>query len=48
MPPTYDVPDRFLADYRNLTMKEQAAFRHALEAFKEDLEHGQGSDGRSA
>jgi hypothetical protein len=36
--PTYEASGEFLRDYKRLTKQERAAFRRAVDKFKEDLQ----------
>jgi hypothetical protein len=38
--PTYEASEEFLRDYKRLTKQERAAFRRAVDKFKEDLKGG--------
>lgn len=38
--PTYDLLDRFLADFDTLSPEQQQRFRRAVDAFVEDLTEG--------
>jgi hypothetical protein len=38
--PTYEVSEEFLRDYKRLTKQERAAFRRAVDKFKEDPQGG--------